>query len=269
MNTSELSSQRPVSSAPEGAAIISLQQISRVYVMGDVEVHALRGVSLEIASGDFVAVMGPSGSGKSTLMNLIGCLDRPTQGRYFLCGRDVSQASRNELADIRNRTLGFVFQSFNLLARTSALENVELPLIYAGMRVKERRARAQEALERVGLGTRLDHLPSQLSGGQQQRVAIARALVTQPRLIVADEPTGNLDSRTSLDVMALLQSLGDTGITVVLVTHEPDIAQYASRVLVMKDGLLHQDARQTQRSALVEQEALQRSGAKGQEDSPT
>lgn len=240
--------------------LIVLQDIARIYVMGDVEVQALRGVSLEIATGDFVAVMGPSGSGKSTLMNLIGCLDRPNRGRYWLDGQDVSQASRNELADIRNRTLGFVFQSFNLLARTSALENVELPLIYAGVRVKERRARAQEALERVGLGKRLDHLPSQLSGGQQQRVAIARALVTRPRLIVADEPTGNLDSKTSLDVMALLQSLGETGITVVLVTHEPDIAQYASRIMVMKDGLLHRDERQVARAAALELQALQAAG---------
>jgi putative ABC transport system ATP-binding protein len=213
--------------------------------MGDVDVRALRGVDVEIDRGDFVAVMGSSGSGKSTMMNILGCLDRPTRGHYRLAGREVSGLSRDELAEIRNRTLGFVFQSFNLLSRTSALENVELPLLYAGVGTRERRRRAEEALDKVGLGKRLDHHPSQLSGGQQQRVAIARALVGRPQVILADEPTGNLDSQTSIEVMALLQDLGRSGITVVLVTHEPDIAQYAARVLVMKDGQVQTDTRQT------------------------
>jgi putative ABC transport system ATP-binding protein len=209
--------------------------------MGDVDVHALAGVSLAIADGEFVAVMGASGSGKSTLMNILGCLDRPTRGRYLLGGEEVSQLAPDALAEVRNRTIGFVFQSFNLLARTSALENVELPLVYAGARPAERRERAVEALERVGLGERLDHHPSQLSGGQQQRVAIARALVNRPRLILADEPTGNLDSRSSVEMMALLQELGDDGMTVVLVTHEADIAAYARRVIVVRDGRIEDD----------------------------
>ncbi|MBI5071255.1 MAG: ABC transporter ATP-binding protein [Deltaproteobacteria bacterium] len=217
--------------------------------MGDVEVQALRGVSLTIAQGEFTAVMGASGSGKSTLMNVLGCLDRPTSGRYLLDGQEVSTFGTEKLAEIRNRTIGFVFQSFNLLARTSALENVELPLLYAGVPAAGRHARAAEALARVGLADRLEHMPNQMSGGQQQRVAIARALVTQPRVILADEPTGNLDSRTSVDVMALFQELGRSGITVVLVTHEPDIAQYASRVVVMRDGLVKSDTRREPRRA--------------------
>jgi putative ABC transport system ATP-binding protein len=228
---------------PRDARLIALDAVEKIYQMGDMEVRALRGVSLTIAEGDFVAVMGSSGSGKSTLMNLLGCLDRPTRGRYVLAGRDVSGLDRDELAEVRGRTLGFVFQSFNLLARTSAVENVELPLVYAGVPTRERVARSTEALERVGLGNRLDHHPSQLSGGQQQRVAIARAIVNRPKVILADEPTGNLDSQTSVDVMALFQDLGRSGITVVLVTHEPDIAQYASRVIVVKDGLIQSDAR--------------------------
>jgi putative ABC transport system ATP-binding protein len=231
--------------------LFSLEEISKVYQMGDVEVRALRGVSLSVEKGEFVAIMGSSGSGKSTLMNIIGCLDRPSSGRYLLAGRDVSRLSRDELADIRNRTLGFVFQSFNLLSRTSAVENVELPLLYQGVSTRERVKLATAALERVGLGTRLDHHPAQLSGGQQQRVAIARALVSSPQVILADEPTGNLDSRTSIEVMALFQELGKSGITVVLVTHEPDIAQYAARMVMMKDGRVQVDQRQTPVTAVV------------------
>jgi len=225
-------------------ALLELADISKVYRMGDVEVHALREVSLTIAAREFVAVMGSSGSGKSTLMNIIGCLDRPSVGDYRLEGQEVSRLDRRELARVRNRTLGFVFQSFNLLSRTSALENVELPLLYAGVSARERHRRARAALERVGLGQRLDHHPNQMSGGQQQRVAIARALVSEPRLIVADEPTGNLDSRTSIEIMALFQELGAAGITVLLVTHEPDIAAYAARVVVMRDGRIKSDDRQ-------------------------
>jgi putative ABC transport system ATP-binding protein len=225
-------------------SLIDVEHISKVYRMGDVEVHALRDVSLSIAEGESVAVMGPSGSGKSTLMNILGCLDRPSAGRYLLAGEEVSQLDRNALARLRNRTLGFVFQSFNLLARTSALENVELPLLYAGLSARERHSRAREALERVGLGERMHHHPNQMSGGQQQRVAVARALVTRPRLIVADEPTGNLDSRTSVEIMALFQELSRAGITLLLVTHEPDIARYTSRVVVMRDGRVQTDKRQ-------------------------
>jgi putative ABC transport system ATP-binding protein len=235
----------------DAPSLIQLENITRVYQMGDVEVRALQGVSLNINAGDFVAVMGTSGSGKSTLMNVMGCLDKPTSGRYVLAGKEVSTLDRNQLAEIRNQTLGFVFQSFNLLPRTSALENVELPLIYGGVPRKERHKRAAEALERVGLGKRLDHHPSQLSGGQQQRVAIARALVGQPKVLLADEPTGNLDSRTSIEVMALMQQLSRSGITIVLVTHEPDIAQYASRVLVVRDGKVRSDTHQTPQPAVV------------------
>jgi putative ABC transport system ATP-binding protein len=229
--------------------LIQLEDVWKTYVMGDVELHALQGVTLTIEVGEFTAVMGASGSGKSTLMNLLGCLDRPTSGRYRLDGQDVSGLSPDALAAIRNRTLGFVFQSFNLLSRTSAVENVELPLLYAGLGGAERHARATEALGRVGLADRAHHHPNQLSGGQQQRVAIARALVNRPRLLLADEPTGNLDSRTSVEVMALLQDLGHAGITVLLVTHEPDIAEYASRVIVMKDGRVRSDVRRPARRA--------------------
>ena len=223
--------------------LIELSGVGKTYRMGDVDVPALNGVTLGIERGDFVAIMGSSGSGKSTLMNILGCLDRPTAGRYRLDGVEVSQLPRDELATIRNRTLGFVFQSFNLLARTSALENVELPLLYAGVPARERGVRARRSLERVGLGSRLDHPPNRLSGGQQQRVAIARALVNEPRLVLADEPTGNLDSATSEEVMQLLQELGRSGITVVLVTHEPDIAAHAARVIQMKDGRVLSDER--------------------------
>jgi len=225
----------------ERQPLIKLEAVAKIYRMGDFEVAAMRGVSLEVREGEFVAVMGASGSGKSTLMNIIGCLDRPTSGRYVLGGEDVSRLDRDALAEIRNRKLGFVFQTFNLLSRTSALENVELPLLYGGVHGRERRRRAQEALVHVGLGDRLDHRPNQMSGGQQQRVAIARALVTSPKIILADEPTGNLDSRTSIEIMALFQHLWQQGITLVLVTHEPDIAEYASRVVVMKDGLIRSD----------------------------
>jgi putative ABC transport system ATP-binding protein len=238
------------------AQLLSLDRIAKVYVMGDVEVHALRGVTLDIESGDFVAVMGSSGSGKSTLMNVIGCLDRPSSGHYVLAGEDVSRLDRDALAEIRNQTIGFVFQSFNLLSRTSALENVELPLLYAGIGSRERHERARAALERVGLGERLDHHPNQMSGGQQQRVAVARAIVSRPKLIVADEPTGNLDSRTSLEIMALFQELGASGITVLLVTHEPDIAEFASRVITMKDGLVVRDERRTPRDAAADLAAI-------------
>jgi putative ABC transport system ATP-binding protein len=234
----------------DAAPLIQLEDVTKTYVMGDVEVQALRGVSLSIGRGEFTAIMGASGSGKSTLMNLLGCLDRPTRGRYLLDGRDVSAVPSEDLAEIRNRTIGFVFQSFNLLSRTTALENVELPLLYAGLGNAERHARAAEALARVGLGDRVHHHPSQLSGGQQQRVAIARALVNQPRVLLADEPTGNLDSRTSEEVMALLQDLGRAGITVVLVTHETDIAEHASRVIVMRDGRVRSDERRTPRPAV-------------------
>jgi len=229
--------------------LIALEDVSKIYRMGEVEVHALRGVSLTLEQGEFTAIMGASGSGKSTLMNIVGCLDRPTSGRYLLDGREVSRLSSDELAEVRNRTVGFVFQSFNLLARTSALENVELPLLYGGVPTSERHARAAEALERVGLLDRSHHHPNQMSGGQQQRVAIARALVNRPRLILADEPTGNLDSRTSVEVMALFQELGRSGITVVLVTHEPDVSEYAARILVARDGRILSDRRRTPKLA--------------------
>jgi len=231
-------------------ALVDIAAVTKIYRMGDVEVPALRGVDLRVDEGEFVAIMGASGSGKSTLMNIVGCLDRPSAGTYRLDGREVQTLDRDELALVRNRTLGFVFQSFHLLARTSALENTELPLLYAGAGSRERHRRAHEALERVGLGERVDHRPNQLSGGQQQRVAIARALVTRPRLILADEPTGNLDSRSSVEIMALFQELGRGGITIVLVTHEPDIAQYAARTVVMKDGLVRTDERRAPRAAV-------------------
>jgi putative ABC transport system ATP-binding protein len=214
-----------------------------------ITVHALRGVSVDFHQGEYVAIMGTSGSGKSTLMNIVGCLDRPTTGTYELSGRHVGGMNKNELAEIRGQFLGFVFQQFNLLSRTSAIENVELPLVYAGTKSRERKERAIAALTRVGLAHRLEHHPNQLSGGQQQRVAIARAIVNNPKLILADEPTGALDSRTSVEVMALFQELSETGITVVVVTHDPDIASYASRVVSMKDGRIQHDETQVPRHA--------------------
>ena len=232
--------------------LVRLEEVTKVYWMGDVELRALAGVTLELQPGEFTAIMGASGSGKSTMMNLLGCLDRPTSGRYLLEGREISRLDNDQLAALRNRTIGFVFQSFNLLSRTSALENVELPLLYSNVQTVERHARARESLERVGLGDRLDHHPNQMSGGQQQRVAVARALVNRPRILLADEPTGNLDSRTSQDVMALFQELGRTGITVIIVTHEPDIAAHAARVITMRDGLVRSDARQEPRVAVAQ-----------------
>ena len=226
--------------------LIDVQDLAKDYRMGAQTVHALRGVTLTRRAGEFVAVMGPSGSGKSTFMNLLGCLDGPTAGRYLLDGQDVSGLGASALARVRNQKIGFVFQGFNLLARTSALENVELPLLSGSLSSAERRARANHTLEAVGLSDRADHQPSQLSGGQQQRVAIARALVNTPALILADEPTGNLDTRTSVEIMALLQTLNRQGITVVLVTHERDIAEYATRVIYFRDGRLQRDERNAQ-----------------------
>jgi putative ABC transport system ATP-binding protein len=223
-------------------SIIRLERIKKVYRTGDVELMALKGISLEIERGEFVAIMGASGSGKSTMMNIVGCLDRPTEGLYLLDGLNVSSLSKDELADIRNRKIGFVFQGFNLLSRTSALENVELPMLYLGTKHGERMKRAKNALALVGLADRENNYPNQLSGGQQQRVAIARALVNDPALILADEPTGNLDSRTSVEVMEVFQFLNrEKGITIVLVTHEPDIADFAKRAIIFKDGRIKQD----------------------------
>ena len=231
------------------SAVINLQDIHKTYHTGEVDVYAVRGVTLEIAQGEFVALMGASGSGKSTMMNTLGCLDRPTRGKYFLDGIDVSELNRDELADIRNQQIGFVFQGFNLLARTSALENVELPMLYMRQRLTgaSQRERALKALEIVGLSDRADHTSSQLSGGQQQRVAIARALANQPSLLLADEPTGNLDSRTSIEIMGVFQKLNQQGITIVMVTHELDIAQYTRRMVVMRDGKVVGDTPVSQR----------------------
>jgi len=224
--------------------VIAVENLTKTYSMGDIDVHALRGVTLSIEAGEFVAVTGPSGSGKSTFMHILGCLDRPTNGRYLLDERDVSRLSRDQLAEVRNRKIGFVFQGFNLLARTTALDNVELPLLYGGSRLRgaKRRQRAEAMLTAVGLADRMDHLPNQLSGGQQQRVAIARALVNQPSILLADEPTGNLDSHTSVEVMEIFQRLNqEDGITVLLITHEPDIAEYGKRIIRFHDGLVASD----------------------------
>src|SRR6266566_7377802 len=239
--------------------VVKLTDVHKTYRTGDVEVQAVRGVSLEIQRGEFVALMGASGSGKSTLMNILGCLDRPTSGRYLLDDADVSVLDRDQLADIRNHKLGFVFQSFNLLPRTSARENVELPLLYGAHRLtnEQLREKADRVLASVGLGGREDHHPSQLSGGQQQRVAIARALINEPEVVLADEPTGNLDSRTSIEIMGIFQQLNERGITIVMVTHESDIAAYARRNVVLRDGLVLNDgAVGERRSAVVEMERV-------------
>jgi putative ABC transport system ATP-binding protein len=230
----------------DAVPLIEIQEVFKTYRMGSVEVHALNGVDLRVDNGEFVAIMGASGSGKTTLMNIIGCLDLPSGGAYFLDGVDVRRLNDNELAAIRNRKIGFVFQSFNLIPRSSAVHNVEMPLIYAGV-TSGRRERALNALDSVGLADRARHQPSELSGGQQQRVAIARALVTEPALLLADEPTGNLDSESSLEIMALLQELNEEGRTVVLITHEDEVAAFAQRVVRLKDGLVVSDERQSRK----------------------
>lgn len=226
-------------------AVIDIDHLRKTYVMGTTEVHALRGVDIKIEENEYVALMGPSGSGKSTLMNLLGCLDTPSEGRYSLAGSDVSKMTDSELADIRNRKIGFVFQTFNLLPRLTALENVALPLVYSGIARKQREARAREVLESVGLGDRVDHRPNELSGGQRQRVAIARALVNRPAIILADEPTGNLDTKTSIEIMEIFEKIHDAGNTVILVTHEPDIAEHAHRIVRLRDGEVETDERNT------------------------
>jgi len=234
-----------------GDPVIEIRNLAKVYKMGEVEVHALQGVDLTVEPGELVAIMGPSGSGKSTLMNIVGCLDRPTSGTYRLDGIDVSRLDRDQRAEIRNLKIGFVFQSFNLLARTRAIENVELPMLYSdlGLSTPERARRSREALARVGLAGREDHYPSQLSGGQQQRVAIARALVTDPAIVLADEPTGNLDSRTSEEIMGIFQELNEAGKTVILITHEAEIAEHAKRVVYVRDGKIWRDEKIVQTRA--------------------
>jgi putative ABC transport system ATP-binding protein len=256
MTEQTLPTVEPSQKLVDAKPVIRLENVYKTYDLGEMQVQALRGVSLEVYEGEFVAVMGPSGSGKSTVMNILGCLDRPTRGRYYLDGVDVSGMSKTELARIRNRKLGFVFQQFNLLSRTSALENVELPTVYAGISQEERTKRAMESLTRVGLADRAGHHPSQLSGGQQQRVAIARGLVNRPSILLADEPTGNLDSRTSVEIMEILQTLNnEQGLTIVLVTHEPDIAHFTKRTLEFRDGRLRRDSLVHDRS--IAREVLQ------------
>ncbi len=232
--------------------VISVQNVHKYYDLGETKVHALRGITLNIRGGEFVAIMGASGSGKSTLMNILGCLDHPSSGTYYFEGTDVAKLDKQEVARFRNRRIGFIFQGFNLLARTSALENVELPMLYAKIKKEERDRRARNTLQMVGLGERMDHFPSQLSGGQQQRVAVARALVNQPGMILADEPTGNLDSRTSVEIMEILQNLNERGLTILLVTHEPDIARYATRQIVFRDGRIRSDTPVTERFSAAE-----------------
>ena len=232
-------------------ALIETRDLWKTYTMGSEEIHALQGVSMEIERGEYVAIMGPSGSGKSTFMNLVGCLDTPSKGSYLLNGHEVRTMDDDELARIRNEEIGFVFQTFNLLPRATALHNVELPLVYAGVSGSVRRDRALEALERVELGDRVTHQPNQLSGGQRQRVAVARALVNNPSILLADEPTGNLDSKTGLEIMALFERLHGTGNTIVLITHESEVAEYAHRVIHLRDGLIERDVRQSHRSAAM------------------
>ncbi|MBM3854598.1 MAG: ABC transporter ATP-binding protein [Verrucomicrobia bacterium] len=247
------------------APVVQIRDIHKIYESGEVPVHAVRGITLDIVRGEFVALMGASGSGKSTLMNVLGCLDRPTRGTYLLDGVDVDKLDRNELADLRNQKLGFVFQGFNLLARTTALENVELPMLYGRRRrnsARQIKERAMHCLEIVGLADRFDHFPNQLSGGQQQRVAIARSLVNEPHVLLADEPTGNLDSRTSVDVMGVFQKLNNQGISIVMVTHELDIASYCKRNLILRDGVVVRDEpTRDRRIAEEEMEKLRRAEA--------
>lgn len=236
--------------------LIQIDNLRKVYQVGDQEIHALSGVSLAIHEGEFVAIMGPSGSGKSTMMNVLGCLDKPSYGEYTLDGHPISKLHDDDLAIIRNRKIGFVFQSFNLLSRTTAVENVELPMLYAGISPRERRFRAVEALESVGLGTRLNNKPNELSGGQQQRVSIARALVNNPVILMADEPTGALDTKTSVEIMSIFQRLNDQGKTIILVTHEPEIAEYAKRVIRFRDGLIIEDEQVENRRLVTETIAM-------------
>ena len=250
-----MSDHAPVSAS----TVIATRNLVKTFVVGDHQVRALRGVDIDVPRGEFLAVTGPSGSGKSTFMHIVGCLDRPTSGKYLLDGQDVSTMSKNELAEVRNRRIGFVFQGFNLLSRTTALDNVELPMLYSGATKKtsERHQRAKEMLAAVGLGDRISHFPNQLSGGQQQRVAIARALINNPSILLADEPTGNLDTRTSIEVMGLFQRLNqERGITVVLITHEPDIAEYGTRIVSFRDGHIINDRKVVKRRTAAEELAL-------------